>query len=100
MDYFREYYGIGYAPNTLEANTLELLRAFGASNWETLLNEYVRRAPSLGALQIRERAMSMIPVTLPNGESILRSSGGQNKLIKKSRDRLVARNSDSSKPGE
>jgi adenine-specific DNA-methyltransferase len=120
MDYFKEYYGVAYAPNTretvrrqsvhqflqlglaianpddpsrpinspktrytLESNTLELLRTFGSTNWELLLKEYLRKAPSLGALQVRERTMTMIPVTLPDGENLLLTCGGQNELIKK-----------------
>jgi adenine-specific DNA-methyltransferase len=119
MDYFRENYGIDYAPNTretvrrqtvhqflqiglaianpdepnrpinspktryvIESKTLKLIRAFGTPNWEGNLRVYLRNALSLGNLQVRERAMPMIPVTLPGGESILLSSGGQNELIK------------------
>jgi len=119
MNYFRENYGINYAPNTretvrrqtvhqflqiglalanpdkptrpinspktryiIEPKTLELIRSFGTSNWEGNLREYLKNASSLQNLQVREREMSMIPVTLPRGESILLTSGGQNALIK------------------
>jgi len=120
MDYFRDNYGINYAPNTretvrrqtvhqflqiglalanpddlsrainspktryiIEPTTLELLRTFGTADWEGNLTEYLRNATSLGKLQVKERAMTMIPVTLPDGGKILLSSGGQNELIKK-----------------
>jgi hypothetical protein len=120
MDYFRENYGINYAPNTretvrrqtvhqfmqiglvianpdnpsrpinspktryiIEPVTLELLRTFGTPDWDGNIREYIRNATSLGKLQVRERAMSMIPVTLPEGETILLSSGGKNELLKK-----------------
>lgn len=119
MDYFRNYYGINYAPNTretvrrqtvhqfmqiglvnanpddasrpinspktryvIESRILELLKTFGTLEWEVNLREYLHHAVSLGNLQVRERPMSMIPVTLPDGENILLSSGGQNELIK------------------
>jgi adenine-specific DNA-methyltransferase len=119
MDYFRNYYGINYAPNTretvrrqtvhqfmqiglvianpddssrpinspktryvIESKILELIRTFGTTEWEVNLREYSHNAVSLGNLQVRERSMPMIPVTLPGGENILLSSGGQNELIK------------------
>ncbi len=67
----------------IEASTLELLRTYGEPDFEYLLKAYLREAPSIGALHVRERAMSMIPVTLPNGENILLSPGGQNELLGK-----------------
>ena len=120
MDFFRENYGIDYAPNTretvrrqtihqfiqlglvlanpddpsrpinspktryiIEPMTIELLRAYGTAEWEGNLAIYLRNATSLSKLEVRERSMPMIPVTLPGGERILLSSGGQNDLIKK-----------------
>ncbi len=120
MDYFRENYGINYAPNTretvrrqtihqfiqlglvvenpddptrpinspktryvIEPNTLELIKTYGTSNWQDLLLQYIRKSPSISALQVRERSMPMIPVTLPGGDNLTLSSGGQNELIKK-----------------
>ena len=119
MDYFRENYGINYAPNTretvrrqtvhqflqlglvianpdnptrpinspktrylIDSSTLELLRTFGTPYWESNVVGYQKKTASLGTLQVRERAMPMIPVTLPEGETFLLSSGGQNVLIK------------------
>jgi adenine-specific DNA-methyltransferase len=120
MDYFRENYGINYAPNTretvrrhtvhqfmqlgptianpddpsrpinspktryiIEQKTLELIRTYGTSTWQDMLIEFLRSMSSLDALQVRERAMPMIPVTLLGGDRILLSSGGQNELIKR-----------------
>ena len=119
MDYFKENYGIDYAPNTretvrrqtvhqfiqlglvienpdnrsrpinspktryiIEPKALELIRKYGSPYWLGGLKDYLKEAKQLGTLQFRERAMQMIPVTLPNGESILLTSGGQNSLIK------------------
>ena len=67
----------------IEPKTLQLLKTFNSQDWERNLTIYLKDATSLGKLQVRERAMPMIPVTLPEGETILLSSGGQNELIKK-----------------
>lgn len=120
MDFFRDYYGKNYAPNTretvrkqtihqfmelglvlanlddpkrpinspktkyqIEESALELLQTFGTREWETKLFVYLKNTPSLANLQVRERAMNLIPVTLPNGQEINLSAGGQNDLIKK-----------------
>jgi adenine-specific DNA-methyltransferase len=119
MDYFRDNFGVNYAPNTretvrrqtihqfmqmglvvanpddperpinspktrylIEASTLKLMRSFGSTEWDSTLHEYFNNANLLDRLQIKERNMLMIPVTLPNGENLLLSSGGQNNLIK------------------
>ena len=119
MDYFRENFGINYAPNTRETvrrqtihqfmqiglvianpdnpnrqinspktryvidpEILKLLKTYNSKGWDTNLLIYLQNAPSIAKLQLRERAMPMIPVTLPDGEKILLSSGGQNELIK------------------
>ncbi len=67
----------------IESKILELIKTFGTTEWEGNLKEYSHNAVSLGNLQVRERSMPMIPVTLPGGENILLSSGGQNELIEK-----------------
>ncbi len=119
MDFFRDNYGINYAPNTRETvrrqtihqfsqmgiiienpddpqrpinspktkylltkDLLGLIKSFETPYWKGNLSSYVSNNPSLQSLQIRERAMPMIPVNLPNGVEILLTSGGQNNLIK------------------
>ena len=119
MDYFRENFGVRYAPNTREtvrryaihqfvqmglviANpdnphrpvnspenryqidgaTLELIRNYGAPKWDASLAAYLASAEAITRLHPRERAMSQIPVTLPDGRTIELSAGGQNVLIK------------------
>ncbi len=120
MDFFREYYGKNYAPNTretvrrqtihqfmqlgfvlanlddpkrpinspktkyqIEESALELLRTYGSREWGLKLSVYLKSTPTLATLQVREREMLLIPVTLPNGQEINLSAGGQNDLIKK-----------------
>ena len=119
MEYFKENYGIEYAPNTretvrrqtvhqfiqlglvienpddrsrpinspktryiIEPKTLDLIRKYGSPYWLGGLKEYLKEATLLGTLQFRERAMEMIPITLPDGEKFLLTRGGQNSLIK------------------
>ncbi|MBA4375290.1 MAG: adenine methyltransferase, partial [Anaerolinea sp.] len=120
MDYFRENYGINYAPNSRETvrrqtihqfmqmnmiaanpddpsrpinsphtkylivdGLLNLLKSFGLKNWEVNLKEYLNISPALRNLEVRERKMPMIPVTLPTDEILYLTSGGQNVLIKR-----------------
>jgi len=107
MDYFRDYFGINYAPNTRETvrrqtihqfmqiglvlanpdnpsrpinspktrylideSALKLFRSFETSDWDGNLRDYIRKATSLNNLQVRERSMPMIPVSLPDGEGM------------------------------
>jgi adenine-specific DNA-methyltransferase len=120
MNYFRDHYGIAYAPNTRETvrrqtihqfiqmgliipnpdqpfrpvnspktryqvdpATLTLMRTFGTADWDGNLRQYLKNATRIASLQLRERAMTLIPVTLPDGMQIMLSAGGQNELIKK-----------------
>lgn len=67
----------------IEPRTLELLKAYGTSDWQPLLNEYLSdRAGIIKELQ-RGRLLARIPVTLPGGITIDLSPGGQNPLIRK-----------------
>jgi adenine-specific DNA-methyltransferase len=117
MDWFRDYYGKQYAPNTRETvrrqtmhqfvqmglvienpdrpdrpinspkwcyqlhpQALLLLKSYGSELWEESRQNYANSVRNI--LQDKQRNISMIPVTLPNGRSILLSAGGQNLLIK------------------
>jgi adenine-specific DNA-methyltransferase len=66
----------------IEPKVLELLRTYQSKEWDISLAGYLNNAPAIARLQIKERPMPMIPITLPDGEKILISSGGQNELIK------------------
>ena len=117
MDWFREYYGKQYAPNTRETvrrqtmqqfvqmgivienpdqpdrpinspkwcyqlhqQVLSLLKSYGSQQWEEIRQNYAVSITNL--LQDRNRNIPMIPVSLPDGQAIELSSGGQNILIK------------------
>jgi adenine-specific DNA-methyltransferase len=117
MDWFRDYYGKQYAPNTretvrrqtmhqfvqmglvvenpdrpdrpinspkwcyqLQQQALLLIQSYGSDQWEESRRNYTISVKNL--LQDRTRNISTIPVSLPNGQAIYLSSGGQNNLIK------------------
>lgn len=66
----------------IEPRALELLRAYGAKDWPLLLATYLEgRAGILKELQ-RSRSLIRIPVTLPGGEKVELSPGGQNPLMR------------------
>jgi adenine-specific DNA-methyltransferase len=58
------------------------LRAYGSPEWESRLAEWLAAAPALVERWKRVREMNMVPVTLPSGERVELSAGGQNPLIK------------------
>jgi adenine-specific DNA-methyltransferase len=117
MDWFRDYYGKRYAPNTretvrrqtihqfvqmdlvlenpdqpdrpinspkwcyqLQPQALSLLQVYGSEQWEEAKRNYAVSVTNL--LQDKNRHIPMIPISLPDGQAIQLSSGGQNVLIK------------------
>jgi adenine-specific DNA-methyltransferase len=73
------------SPNNVyqvEPSALELLRTFGSSDWEKNLADYLGSVQGKNRLREAARKMSRIPVTLPDGQTIQLSGGGQNILIK------------------
>ncbi len=126
MDWFRDYYGKQYAPNTRETvrrqtmhqfvqmgivvenpdrpdrpinspkwcyqlhqQALSLLKSYGSEQWEEACRNYAVSVTNL--LQARNRNIPMIPATLPDGQAIQLSSGGQNILIKDILESFCAR---------
>ena len=62
------------SPNTryqIEDNAFLVLKTFGTTEWERNLAVYLENAKSIRQLHARERAMSLIPVTLPDGREVL-----------------------------
>ncbi|MBE9237021.1 Eco57I restriction-modification methylase domain-containing protein [Anabaena aphanizomenioides LEGE 00250] len=117
MDWFRDFYGKQYAPNTretvrrqtmhqfvqmglvvenpdqpnrpinspkwcyqLQPTALSLIKSYNSELWEESRRNYAIAVKNL--LQNINRNIPQIPVTLPDGQAIYLSSGGQNNLIK------------------
>lgn len=66
----------------IEPSALELLRTFGTDDWQANLTEYLDSMEGKNRLRETARRMTQIPVTLPSGETLQLSAGGQNVLIK------------------
>ena len=66
----------------INENTLKLIRKIGTDAWATDLPNYLSTIEPLQLLLVRERQMTRIPVTLPDGRTKTLSAGGQNNLIK------------------
>lgn len=66
----------------IEPAALELMRLFGADEWAVQVTDYLDSMKGKSRLREAARAMSLIPVTLPDGQTLHLSPGGQNILIK------------------
>lgn len=66
----------------IEPSALALLRTFGTDDWQKNLNEYLDSIQGKNRLREAARIMAQIPVTLPDGQTLQLSAGGQNVLIK------------------
>ena len=67
----------------IEPQVLALLKTHGIAAWEKGLREYLASAGTLQRRYAQERAMQLIPLTLPSGKKISLSPGGQNVLVEK-----------------
>lgn len=61
---------------------LDAIRAFGTSDWQPKLADFLSAQPTLVQAYAAARTMNRIPVTLPNGQPVTLSPGGQNVLLK------------------
>ena len=64
------------------AGLVALLQVYKTEDWGDALDAWRASTPSLLETWGREREMRRIPVTLPNGEEVTLSPGGQNSLIR------------------
>ncbi|MFN7657354.1 MAG: BsuBI/PstI family type II restriction endonuclease, partial [Dolichospermum sp.] len=64
----------------LQQEALLLIQSYNSDQWEESRRNYAISVKNL--LQDRTRNIPTIPVSLPNGQAIYLSSGGQNNLIK------------------
>jgi len=66
----------------VEPSALAMLKSYGTKKWKKVLAAYLKSAQGRNRLLERTRNMTQIPVTLPDGQTIELSAGGQNVLIK------------------
>lgn len=59
-----------------------LIRLYGTADFDNALVSYLADLPGLKEVYFAEREMHRIPVTLPGGQAVELSGGGQNVLIK------------------
>ncbi|MCQ4120597.1 BsuBI/PstI family type II restriction endonuclease [Rhodococcus tibetensis] len=67
---------------TLHADALAVIKRYGCEGFDSALARYLSKVPGLKAQYAAAREMNRIPVTLPSGDLVLLSPGGQNTLIK------------------
>jgi hypothetical protein len=67
----------------VEAKALELLRTFGSAAWAANLARYIDEAGTLRSTYAQARRAARIPVTLPDGQILKLTPGGQNELVKR-----------------
>lgn len=65
----------------IEQSALALLRGFGGPQWEADLVAYLASTTTLRERYAQERAMTRIPVSVAEGQTVTLSPGGQNVLI-------------------
>jgi adenine-specific DNA-methyltransferase len=75
----------------IESTALKLIRSFTTDRWAESLEAYLGTVETLRERYRRERKMTLVPVTLPNGDKVHLSGGGQNPLIKAIVEQFCAR---------
>jgi hypothetical protein len=66
----------------VEPTALALLRKFGTPKWTNSLKDYLAKVDEVKREIARHRELARVPVTLPDGQTVALSPGGQNPLIK------------------
>lgn len=66
----------------VEQRALNLFHSYGTASWDSKLKSYLKSREKIRGELERERNLALIPVTLPSGEKVSLSPGGQNPLIK------------------
>lgn len=66
----------------VEPAALALLRTYGTEAWPADLASYLKKSAAIRGEIRRQRTLARVPVTLPNGQQVTLSAGGQNPLIK------------------
>ncbi|HAS04095.1 MAG TPA: restriction endonuclease [Pasteurella multocida] len=71
-----------YAVYQIEPNLLQVLKYYGTAHYESLLQAYQQQRKTLAEKYAREREMMMIPLQIPNGQTLQLSVGSHSQLIK------------------
>lgn len=66
----------------IESGALELIQCFGTDDWDSAIGMYLASSEGVNRLREKARAMEKVPVTLPDGETLELTPGGQNVLVK------------------
>ena len=66
----------------VEPTARALIRAYGTAAWPKQWRDYLASREKIRRELDRQRALARIPVTLPSGNTVTLSPGGQNPLIK------------------
>lgn len=66
----------------IDESAYELLRVVDSSKWKKTLARYIEARPGLQAAYAAARTQTMVPASLPNGQEIRLTPGGQNQLIR------------------
>lgn len=72
----------GHTVYQVEPTALALLRKFGTPQWSKALKAYLASVDEVKREIARHRELARVPVTLPDGQKVALSPGGQNPLIK------------------
>ena len=61
---------------------LAAIQTYGTDVWESARDQYLEDQPGLVAAYAKARELDLIPVTMPGGEQVALSPGGQNVLVR------------------
>lgn len=75
----------------LDPDALRLLQTFRTDGWEKNLEDYLSSVEGKNRLRESSRQIAQIPVSLPDGQLIQLSGGGQNVLIKEILEQFAPR---------
>lgn len=66
----------------IEPAALALIQSNGTEDWPAGVTAYLKKSSAIRAEIQRHRTLARVPVTLPGGQKVTLSAGGQNPLIK------------------
>ncbi len=75
----------------IEPSALEVLRTFGSRSWDEEREKYLASVAGKNRLRQEAREMRRIPVTLPGGQRLELTPGGQNVLVREILEQFAPR---------